>query len=195
MGFNYDNMEVASPILDQLHAWQSGWKDSMAGFLPLLDHQEALDEWVPEEFRDEFIALVQDPEGGVFALWLVAESDSLDDQPVVWFEPESVPVVIACDLTGFLQLLAYGPALPALIREFDDILYEDNDDPLSHRDATYFKGTLDSVIADHPELKVFNNNLKAVLDIDPAEDPFHDILDAIETYPDPEFGEEESGDA
>lgn len=195
LGKYLDKMEAASPVLDRLLAWQAEWKDTMSGFTPLLEQQEVLDDRVPEAFRDEFIALTGDPEGGIFALWVIAESDALDDQPIVWFEPESVPVVIATDLPVFLQMMAYGPALPGLIREFDDILYEDNDDPLSHRDTAYFDSVLAKALAEHPDLAAFHKQLKEELGIEPAADPFHDILDAIETYPDPEFGDEESGDA
>ncbi|GAA1993665.1 SMI1/KNR4 family protein [Catenulispora subtropica] len=62
----------------------------------------------PETTGDQFRVFGQTSAGGYAAFWLVRDDAPLTDQPIVFLGPEGETGVVACDLSGFLWLVADG---------------------------------------------------------------------------------------
>jgi hypothetical protein len=82
-------------------------------FDEFLDPEDATDwfqGWTgnPEADADQFRVFGQTSSGGYAAFWLVREDAELAEQPVVFFGPDGETGVVACDLSGFLWLIADG---------------------------------------------------------------------------------------
>ena len=159
----------------------------VADFEPCWACSNLLDDLIPLEKIPAFVTLGMNKSHTVFAIWLLAQEQNLEDQPVVWMDSEGEPnEVFAVNFQAFLAMLPYDTA-----SWYNQIsawtMYLENPNTYQHvlekyNSPSLYKEQMTAAAKRYQGHQAFLNWIVA-RHITTSENPFMDIGKAIQSHP------------